>query len=154
MRRAMLMLAMLLAGCSGASTPFQPGEWESTLATMVPDASSDIEKEISAAAPSTHRFCVTPQQASRPSEVVSIGAGEGCVKNVTIANGRIDGTLQCDVPGGSMRSTLDGTYTSTSYEFSSRLQATEAGRTRDVLTQRVTARRIGHCAGSEQGNAS
>ncbi|AYJ86832.1 DUF3617 domain-containing protein [Sphingomonas paeninsulae] len=63
--------------------------------------------------------CVTPAEAEKPSSEMFAGKANGQCKydNFQMGNGRIDATMTCTPQGGTMKMTMNGTYSSTAYDM-------------------------------------
>ncbi len=126
----------------------QAGEWETTVEVLSMEMPGmPAGAAAPAIPPTTTRHCVTPEQAAQPSAEFFSGNLEsaGCQReNFTIANGRISGVVSCAADGTTIRSELNGQFSSDSYEMTSRTQTTAQGMTMNGET-RVTARRVGDC---------
>ena len=134
----------------GATATMQPGEWEITT-EVVRMSGPNMPQGVNMPTPppTTIRNCLTPQQASAPSGgfLTGTGEGSGCTaSNMTMTGGRIQGTVQCEQQGTTMRSTLDGQFTPTSMEMNQRVETTSQGVTMEIES-RTTGRRVGDCAG-------
>ncbi|HWT13397.1 MAG TPA: DUF3617 domain-containing protein [Allosphingosinicella sp.] len=134
-------------GGGGDTVSFQPGQWETTIQVTSMNMPG-MPKGMAAPTPppTTVRNCLTAEQARQPSaDFLTGSAGSGCrSENFSMANGRISGTVQCDAQGTTMRSTMDGQYTATSYEMNMQTQTQAQGQNVDMEV-RATARRIGDC---------
>ena len=139
------------AGSSGggaASVALQPGMWETTVEVVrmnVPNMPAGASRPLPP--PQTVNYCLTAAQAAQPNANFLTGSGEagGCTsENLSMANGRIQGTVTCNAQGAQMRSTMDGQFTPTSYEMTTQVQTSQAGMTVDMET-RTRARRTGDC---------
>jgi Protein of unknown function (DUF3617) len=66
-----------------------------------------------------HSYCVTPEQASKPSAELFAGKGSGDCRydKFTMCDGRIDAAMTCTRKGtpGTMTMATSGTYSSTAY---------------------------------------
>lgn len=142
------------AGASGggaAGAAFQPGMWETTVEVVrmtMPNMPAGMTPPTPP--PTTVRHCLTAEQAARPNANFLTGSGEagGCTaENLTMANGRIQGTVSCSSEGTQMRSTMDGQFTGTSYEMTTQVETSAAGQTMNMET-RTRARRTGDCPGA------
>ena len=131
----------------GDSAGFQPGQWETTIQVVSMNV-PNMPKGMAAPTPppTTVRNCLTPEQARQPSADFLTGSGSsGCTsENFSMANGRISGTVQCNAQGTTMRSTMDGRYTPTTYEMTMQTQTQAQGQTMEMEV-RANARRIGDC---------
>ena len=138
------------AGAGGATATMQPGQWEITT-EVVRMSAPNMPQGMSMPnpPPTTVRTCLTAEQAAAPSGGFLTGSGEnsGCTaSNMTMTGGRIQGTVQCEQPGTTMRSTLDGTFTPTSMEMNQRVETSAQGMTMEIES-RTTGRRVGDCPG-------
>ena len=135
-------------GGEAAAVAFQPGQWETTVHVTrinVPNMPKGMNPPMPP--PTTVRTCLTAEQARAPNANFLTGSGEsgGCTsENFSMADGRITGTVQCNAQGSTMRSTLDGRYTATSYEMTMQTQTQAQGMSMD-MEARTTARRVGDC---------
>lgn len=135
-------------GGGAASIALQPGQWETTV-EVTRLSVSNMPQGITPPTPppTTASYCLTAEQAARPSAGFLTGGGEagGCsYENFSMANGQLSGAVTCNVAGTSSRSTFSGQFTPTSYEMTTQVEATAAGMTTESET-RTTARRVGEC---------
>ena len=139
------------AGGGAAGVALQPGQWETTVEVVrmnMPNMPAGASPPLPP--PTTVNYCLTAAQAAQPNANFLTGSGEagGCTsENLSMANGRIQGTVTCNAQGAQMRSTMDGQFTPTSYEMTTQVQTSQAGMTVDMET-RTRARRTGDCPGS------
>jgi len=137
-------------GGGAVAASFSPGLWETTTVVLgmnVPNMPQGFRPPMPPA--TTVRHCLTPEQVSRPPADFMSGGGEsgGCTyQDFAMANGRIRGTLQCGADGGSMRMTMDGSFTPTRYEMNQRVETGGQGMTMNIES-RTTGRRVGDCPG-------
>jgi len=99
--------------------------------------------------PTTVRTCLTPQQASAPSGGFLTGSGEGggcTTQNMSMAGGRIRGTVQCNQPGSAMRSSMEGQFSPTSFEVEQQVETSAQGMEMTIQS-RTRGRRVGDCPG-------
>ncbi len=134
---------------SGAAVSLQPGQWEMTT-TVVSMNIPNMPQGVSPPTPppSTISMCLTPEQAAAPNGGFLTGTGEGggCRSdNMTMADGRIQGVVQCDSQGTQMRATVNGQFTPTSYEINQQVQTTAQGMSMEIEA-RTNGRRTGDCA--------
>ncbi len=61
-----------------------------------------------------------------------------------MAGGRIQATVQCNNQGGTMRSTMSGRFTATSFELDQQVETSAQGVTMNIES-RTNGRRIGDC---------
>lgn len=127
MRYAMTGIAVaMLAACSGGNTSIQPGNWETTTRMTTVEAPGMPEPMLAqirsqlANQSQTQSSCITPEQAANPTGGLLSGSdSSGCQFTDSHFSGgeiRVNGT--CPGPGGpgSMRMTMEGTYTETTME--------------------------------------
>ena len=137
------------AAAGGAAFAMNPGEWEMTVQMVRMSAPGVPAGAMPQAPATTVRTCLTPEQASQPTPGFLTGGGQaGADSNCTYENfsnagGRIQGTVQCTMPEGTMRMTLDGTVTATSYEMTQQTQM--SGANQMEMENRITGRRVGDC---------
>lgn len=136
------------AGEVAATVSFQPGEWETTT-TISRMNISGMPAGVAPPTPPpvTLRYCMTPEQASRPNADVLIGKseGSGCTfSDFSMTGGRLRGIVQCNQAGAVTRVTMDGRFTPTDYEINQQIQAQAAGVSTD-MTSTTRARRVGNC---------
>jgi len=134
----------------GAAVALQPGQWEITTAVLrmeVPNMPSGISPPTPP--PTTVRTCLTPQQASAPNGGFLTGSGEGggCTsQNMSMAGGRIQGVVQCNSQGSTMRSTMEGRFSATSFEVNQHVETAAQGMNMNIES-RTSGRRVGDCTG-------
>ena len=166
MRRSTAALAaLLLSACGGGSggnesekaaggeaagsgETMQAGQWEMTtqvVSVNVPGMPAGTAPPTPP--PTTVSVCLTPEQVANPGADFATGTGSngGCTSdNMSWANGRVSGTVQCNQSGTTMRSTLDGRYSGTTYEVTQRAEISSGGQTM-TTESRTTGRRTGDC---------
>jgi hypothetical protein len=131
-----------------ARVSLQPGQWETTVTITrmdVPNMPQGVNQTMPP--PTTIRSCITPEQASQPNANFLTGSGEtgGCTyENFSMTGGRIQGIVSCNSQGTTMRTTLDGQFTPTSYEMNNQVETNAGGMAMNMAT-RTTARRVGDC---------
>lgn len=135
-------------GAAGASVSLQPGQWEMTTEVVsmnIPNMPAGMTPPMPP--PTTVRTCLTPEQAAAPGGDFITGSGEGggCrSENMSMENGRIQGTVQCQAEGGSMTAAVSGQFTPTSYEINQQVETSAEGMTME-MESRTTGRRVGDC---------
>ena len=133
MRHFMVATMLLLAACGDPQSTLEPGRWtgavefdtgaaQQGLAMLVPKSAS-IDR------------CLTHEQAKQPADFM-VGGHESCDKSgVTVANGRIEGSVRCSPEFGGT-SEVRGQYTPTSYELTM---------TTGNIKGRARVERVGDC---------
>ena len=170
MRRSTAALAaLLLSACSGGSggndsagtgekaaggeaaasgETMQAGQWDMTTQVVsinMPGMPAGASPPMPA--PTTVSVCLTPEQVANPGANFATGSGAngGCTSdNMSWANGRVSGTVQCSQSGTTMRSTLDGRFSGTTYDVTQRAEISGGGQTM-TTESRTTGRRTGDC---------
>jgi hypothetical protein len=136
-------------GTAGGNVAMQAGQWEMTTQVVSMTAEGlPAGMTPPTPPPTTVSICLTPEQAANPGANFATGSAEnsGCTsENMAMANGRVTGTVQCAQGGTTMRTTLDGQYTATSYEVTQRAQISGQGVSMNTES-RTTGRRTGDCA--------
>jgi hypothetical protein len=135
-------------GGGAAAAAFQPGLWEITTQVLSMSGPS-IPQGVTMPTPppTTVRTCMTPEQAGQPGAGFFTGSGEsgGCTyENNSVAGGRIAATVQCNNEGGTMRSTMNGQFTATSFEVNQQVETSAQGVTMNIES-RTNGRRVGDC---------
>lgn len=151
MRIMISALALLLAGCSGDSAPFQPGEWKFDI-----DMSAEGQRTFWGGGGQ----CVDRKQATNlPAAILSQTALGQCASSGSkFVGGQFEVGAACDGKAAATvmpasKVFLQGTYTSSSFEgrLSAQLQGDAPVKT---MSGSLSARRIGDCPTPKQGNAS
>ena len=144
------------------SAALQPGEWESRVEIldlkMLPIETAQgtfTPGVVRHSPPSTSRACLTEDQAKAPFERFLAGvAYSQCQSDkFTMAAGKIGGTVTCTGMGQATNFSLDGSYTTTSYDVTTRAEVRAAGEQLPMMpeatpmdmTTRITAKRVGEC---------
>ncbi|MBX3561124.1 MAG: DUF3617 domain-containing protein [Sphingomonas sp.] len=142
-------------GATGASGPalaaLQPGEWETTVEILRMEMPGMPAGMPAPAIPATTtRHCVTPEEAAQPPAEFFAGNPDNSAcqrENFTIGNGRVSGIIICSVEGTTVRSEMEGQFSSTGFEMTSRTQTTAQDMTMNGET-RIRSQRVGDCAAS------
>jgi len=138
------------AGSGGGSASLQPGQWEITTnvtSMNVPGMPAGMAPPMPP--PTTVRACLTAAQAAQPGAGFLSGSGEaqGCTyESNSIGGGRIQAVVQCNQAGTTMRSTMSGQFTATSYEVNQQVETSAQGQNMQIES-RTTGRRVGDCPG-------
>jgi hypothetical protein len=134
----------------GGEVAMTPGEWEMTVQVSQMSVPGVPEGAMPSMPATTMRTCLTAEQASQPTPGFLTGQQDGSgadcsYENYSTAGGRVQGTVQCRVAEGTMRTTLDGQITPTSFEMNQQTQMSGGGMPETRTESRVTGRRIGDC---------
>jgi hypothetical protein len=137
-------------GMAAGAMTMQPGQWEirTEVGRMeVPNMPAGMSPPTPP--PTTVNTCLTPEQARAPSGDFLTGSGQaaGCTtENMSMAGGRVRGIVQCNQQGTTMRSTMDGQFSPTSFEINQRVETSAQGMNM-TMESRTTGRRTGDCPG-------
>ncbi len=178
MSRLFLLAPIVLAACSTQPTvkaenasvaevadaareaiSLQPGQWSTTVDVTelkfpgvddprVADAMGGMMKKAQAEA---HSYCVTPEQAAKPSAELFAGKANGDCRydTFTMAGGRIDAAMTCTGAGtpGSMTMTTSGTYSSTAYDVAMNMKVANPAMPGGAMTMKARTKgaRTGDC---------
>lgn len=182
MRYALVAAAMLPAACGragqpsandgatdagGAGTP-QAGLWETRVeilnVKMLPMETAQgtfTPTVVRHSPPTTSQSCVTAQLAGEPFRQFMVGgtASDCDGSGFAMANGRIHGSFSCKGMDEQTTYRVDGQYTSTSYDATSKAEVRASGRPTPTpmmptvtpldMTSRVTGHRVGDCPASQ-----
>ena len=143
------------AGGGSPAATMQPGEWEITTTVSrinVPGMPSGMNMPMPP--PTTVRSCLTAEQAAQPGADFVTGSGEnqGCTyESNSVSGGRIQATVQCTAQGQTMRTTVNGQFTATSFEVEQQVQTSAQGANMEMQS-RTTGRRVGDCRAGAEGS--
>lgn len=141
----------------------QPGEWESRVEILevkplpIETAEGSFTPElVSHSPPTTARECMTQQQAARPFRRFLVGgaASECNSRGLSMSDDRISGMVVCTMMSEETTYRIDGRYTSTSYDVTTKAEVRTKGDPMPMMptttpldmTSRITGRRVGNCA--------
>lgn len=154
-----------VAAASRTAVKLEPGKWQTVVKVVSIDApglpaamASAIKRQMAASGTQTVDQCITPEMAAKPPEKMFASATKNCrFENFTMAGGKVDGTLVCGAAAGmphDLRSTMSGTFSSTSYSVSSEsamdmpaMPGAAAGSKITTKTE-VTGKHLGACDNS------
>jgi len=141
--------AVTSGAAGGGAVAMTPGQWEMTVQMIRMTVPGMPEGASPPAMPATTiRTCLTPEQASQPNADFLTGTsanGDCSYENMSMGGGRLQGSVQCNTPGGAMRATFEGQFTPTSYEMTQQAQVGNEGSPGMEMETRITGRRIGDC---------
>lgn len=131
-------------------TGFSPGEWETKVEVLeaempgMPKAAAD-KLAKSNEEMRTHRYCMTPEEASNPGGGFLTGDSKSkCnIEKLDMNGGKIEQTVSCGDANGkpTMRMTTSGTYTATSMDGTAEMDM--AGFMK--MKVKLQSRRVGEC---------
>lgn len=145
-------------GTSGDAVQFQSGQWAMTTEVMamdVPGVPANVKDRMLSLAKSTgnttRNFCLTPEQAKKPSSEMFAGKQQGCTySRYSMSAGRMDVAVTCKPPqanGMAVAMTMSGPMTPTGFELSMDQNVTGAKLPGGTMTMkaRMAGKRIGDC---------
>jgi len=136
----------------------EPGKWETSI-TILSIEGPGLPPQLAMAmkqrmAGQKVETCLTPEQAAKPPQDM-LGAAKNCTyEKFEMSGGKMSGSLVCKnppgMPGGGMRATMAGNFSSASYDITSdatmTMPAMPGGKGGDMTTKtQVTGKRIGDC---------
>jgi hypothetical protein len=138
------------ASAGAVATQLNPGEWEMTIdssAMAIPGMPADALKAMKDTKV-THRQCITPEEARRPTADTFGGKNRGDCKQTefTMAGGSLHAVTSCSGAGGKGGTTIttDGQFGGDSLDMRSKM-STDTGRGVMTVEGHVVGRRIGEC---------
>ncbi len=145
-----------VATAAQTAVKMQPGQWETTVKVasiegtgLPPEVQNAMKQQKQEHKVQT---CLTPEQAEKPPQEM-LGAMKGCTyEKFSMAGGTMSGTMVCkNMPGmaGEIRSAMSGSFTSTSYDFTSETQmdmpAMPGGGGKMTTKTQISGKRLGDC---------
>jgi len=129
-----------------ASVTLNPGEWETVSETAVTGLPANIPPEAAAKMKGqkiTSRHCLSPERAAHPGgDFFSGKPVQGCVNNVHMTGGRVQGDMTCKDPqGGTSTFTMDGSYGGDGFEATMKATLTRQGQAM-TMTSHTVGRRV------------
>ena len=107
---------------------------------------------------STHEYCLTPEEASRPRGKFFTGKDEGNCRydHFTMGGGKIDAVMRCEENGASQIMRMAGNYSPDSYDMRMAMEREGGEKAMGAMTMkmRVESLRIGECTSDELKVAS
>lgn len=135
----------------------QPGEWSSKTELIEfdmpgmkdPGMAAMMKKGMAESAAKTITYCVTPEEAAKPSAEMFAGKQNGDCRfdTFTMSGGKMDSKMTCKAPDsdGTMVMTMNGNYTPTSYDATVAMNISAAPHGGMSMKAKTTATRIGAC---------
>ena len=138
----------------------QPGRWESSvkigkmdLPGLPPQAKEAMGKQMGAT--QTFASCLTPEQAAKPDAgFFQAGAKDCKYDSFVMAGGKIDAAMTCDRGGQTLKMTMAGTYSETSYDIEVKSQGEVQPGMPMSMEMSIASHRAGECNGTEVSAAA
>lgn len=146
-----------VAAKAQAAARIEPGEWDAKMEILSldmpgmnnPQAKAIMESAVKTAQQQAFSYCVTPEEASKPSTSLFASKDNGDCRydNFDMSNGAITAAMTCTPKnGGSIKTSMNGTYSPTGYDMTMNMTmsnpAMPGGMT---LKARTTGARKGEC---------
>lgn len=132
-----------------------PGQWRtvSTLEEMkIPGASAEtqafMKRMSSSTANTTVEYCLTPEEARKPSGKFFAGKESGNCRyeSFDMSGGKMNAVMRCQgEPSGTVTMTMSGTYSSDSYVSHGEMKVEGSPQGAMSMKMRTEAKRIGEC---------
>jgi hypothetical protein len=139
----------------------EPGRWESKVTLLdveapglPPQIAQQMKQNIGKAQGGTVTTCLTEADIKKPREDFFAGRSKNCrYDHFTMSGGKIDAQMNCTAGerGGTMSMTVNGTYSSDSYEATSAMNMTggDGHMSGMKMKSHVESHRVGACKGDE-----
>jgi hypothetical protein len=140
-----------------SGTLVEPGLWQSKVTIqeinipgMPAEFADRMKQTIAENRQRTAKHCLTPEQAKKPKEDFFGAQNKSCrYAKFTMGGGRIDIQMACNEQGSTQTTTMNGTYTPTSYSMDMSTSASGGEREGMSMKMHVTSQRVGECTGGE-----
>ena len=145
MRHPLLFAVLAAFPALAAAQSVQPGNWEivTTVESIeLPGAPAGIAAMMKGR-PLKVSHCVTPEEAARGPQDMIKARKECQFARYSMTGGKLSSEMTCKQGGSSMTTTVDGSFTATSFTTSGRTVAT-GGRPM-TMTATTVGHRIGDC---------
>lgn len=131
----------------------EPGNWETNsrmtdldLPSDLPPQAADMMRNILGGEGITAESCITQEDLDQsPERMFQETNGECEYTEFDMSGGELHAVARCDGGQGVMNMTMDGTYTSDTYDMTMQMQG-DAGMGPMTMTFEVTGRRLGACS--------
>lgn len=153
-----------VAAATSKAVKLQPGKWQTVVKILSMDApglppqmGAMMKQRMESMGSQTVESCLTPEMVAKPPEKMFSGAAKNCTyEKFEMSGGKMDAILVCKGGAGGppqeMRSTMSGSFGSTSYDVTSEasmsmpaMPGAAAGGGKINTKTQVTGKRIGDC---------
>lgn len=162
MRRLALVPLFVLGACSAqadtdttqAETPepttLAAGQWETSteVTQLTPMDKGKPRIATPAGTKASAMSCVSDAEVAKPAPALLIGTKDKCeYKNFYMARGRLNASLSCTRHGldGPLMVTVEGTYTATGIDATSRIETYFASDGDVRIAQKIAGKKVGAC---------
>jgi len=139
------------------------GEWrvtgtmeEMNIPGLPPQAQAEMKKVMGQHGAMTYDYCLTPEQAKRPSGKFFSGKAEKNCRydHFTMGGGKIDAAMRCEGEApGTMTMAINGTYSTDSYATHVAMNMQGPGAQNMTMKMRSEAHRVGECTAEDRARA-
>ena len=140
-----------------SGTLVEPGLWQSKVTIqeinipgMPAQFADKMKQTIAENRQQSSKHCLTAEQARKPKEDFFGAQDKSChYAQFTMGGGKIDIQMVCDEQGSTQTTSMNGTYTPTSYSMDMATNATGGERAGMSMKMHVDSQRVGECTGKE-----
>jgi hypothetical protein len=139
---------------AGGVDMISPGRWEGTMHVTemsMPGLPPEAQAKLAAARGDEKIVsCVTPEDIKEDKASMFGGVGDDCkYDHFAMGGGKVSGTATCDNGGAKTKTTIDGTFSSDTYQLAFRSESTGKQPMENVtMAMSVDAHRVGECRGT------
>ena len=144
---------------AGSASLVEPGRWQ-TKVTMLEMDIPGMPPQVAARMKSSmgqersYETCLTPEDVKKPKADFFAGKSNDCrYDHFTMSGGKIDAVMHCEAKAaGAMTMTMNGTYSSDSYEATMAMEVNGGRDGRMRMKSHSESHRIGECTGKEDNS--
>jgi hypothetical protein len=134
-----------------AGVTLNPGEWETVVETAVTGLPPNLPPEAAARMKGQRmasRHCLSPERAAHPGgDFFSGKPVKGCVNNIRMVGGRVQGEMTCKDPRGETSTfAMDGSYGGDAFEAVMKATMTRGGQAMTMTSHSVGRRVAAACS--------
>jgi hypothetical protein len=149
--------AVKQSGVMTSGTMVEPGLWQSRVTVeemnipgLPPQYAAKMRQTMEEHQQRLAKHCLTPEQVKRPKEDFFAGEDKSCrYQHFTMGGGKIDIQMVCNEEGSTQTTSMNGTYTPTSYSMEMSSNGSGGSGQGMAMKMHVDAQRIGECTGND-----
>jgi hypothetical protein len=143
---------------AGSGSLVEPGKWQSKVTVldvdmpgMPPQFAQRMKETIGKVQAATTETCLTEADVKKPKEDFFAGRSKNCrYDHFTMSGGTIDAVMNCTAEqGGTMTMTVNGTYSSDSYDATMAMDMAGGRQGGMHMKSRIESHRLGECTSDE-----
>jgi hypothetical protein len=143
------------APVQSAAVTLNPGEWETVSETAMTGLPPNMPPEAAArmkAQKIATRHCLSPERAAHPGgDFFSGKPANGCVNNIHMVGGRVQGDMTCKDPRGATSTfTMDGNYGGDGFEATMKAVMARNGQSMTMTSHTVGRRVAATCSAASK----